>query len=66
MLLREWRKREGLSQKALAKIVGTYQPMICRIERGGKAPLWLGIALIWITKGEVRIETTDGPAKRKG
>lgn len=33
-----YRRKRGLSQQALADMVGTLQPTICRIERGEVVP----------------------------
>ncbi len=37
-LIREARKRAGLSQRALAELMGTTQPVIARWERGRTSP----------------------------
>lgn len=39
-LLRQARRRAGLSQRALAQRAGTAQSVIARIERGQTSPTW--------------------------
>lgn len=34
------RRAAGMTQRELADAIGTYQPNIARIERGGRLPTW--------------------------
>jgi len=44
--LKAWRKKWGISQVELAKMLGTYQVTICRWETGARSiPLLLPLAL---------------------
>jgi DNA-binding transcriptional regulator YiaG len=44
--LKEWRKKWGLSQNELARMLGTYQVTVCRWEKGARSiPLLLPLAL---------------------
>lgn len=44
--LKVWRKKWGLSQVELAKMLGTYQVTVCRWEKGKRSiPLLLPLAL---------------------
>ena len=39
-ILREARRRAGLSQRALARLAGTAQSVVARIESGKTSPSW--------------------------
>lgn len=51
-LLRETRKRQGLSQRSLAVRAGTSQDAISRIERGVEAPTLDRLAQLMLAMGQ--------------
>lgn len=50
-LLREARKRAGLTQRKLARRVGTAQSVVARIERGLNSPSWETLARLIAAAG---------------
>lgn len=66
-LLRETRKRHGVSQKDLARRAGTTQPAISRIERGGVSPTFETLSELLYLLGEDLVlgaEPTDSGIDR--
>jgi transcriptional regulator with XRE-family HTH domain len=71
LLLRETRRKHGLSQRRLALRAGTSQDAISRIERGVESPTFERFAQILLTMGErpsltvERLETPVPAAESK-
>lgn len=66
-LLREARKRHGVSQKELARRAGTTQSAISRIERGGVSPTFETLSELLYLLGEDLVlgaEPTDSGIDR--
>ena len=66
-LLRETRKRHGVSQKDLARRAGTTQSAISRIERGGVSPTFETLSELLYMLGEDLVlgaEPTDSGIDR--
>lgn len=66
-LLREARKRHGVSQKDLARRAGTTQSAISRIERGGVSPTFETLSELLYLLGEDLVlgaEPTDSGIDR--
>jgi transcriptional regulator with XRE-family HTH domain len=51
-LIRETRRRKGLSQRRLARRAGTSQSAIARIERGEEGVTWPRLRSIMLAMGE--------------
>jgi transcriptional regulator with XRE-family HTH domain len=63
-LLRETRRRHGLSQRRLALRAGTSQDAISRIERGVESPSLVRFTQILLAMGE-RLELTVEPLESR-
>ena len=63
VLIREARKRHGLSQAALARRAGTTQKHVSRIERGELSPSVATLARLLAAMGE-RLSLTSVPGAR--
>lgn len=62
-LIRETRKRHGLSQQSLARRVGTRQSAVSRLERGEVSPTVETLELMLNAMGE-RLEIGGAPLER--
>lgn len=62
-LIREARKRHGLSQQSLARRVGTRQSAVSRLERGEVSPTVETLNLMLNAMGE-RLEIAGAPLER--
>jgi transcriptional regulator with XRE-family HTH domain len=62
-LIREARKRHGLSQQSLARRVGTRQSAVSRLERGEVSPTVETLNLMLNAMGE-RLEIGGAPLER--
>lgn len=63
-LIRDVRKRHGLSQERLARRVGTRQSAISRLERNQLSPRVETLELLLRAMGE-RLEISGAPAERR-
>lgn len=62
-LIRETRRRKGLSQQRLARRVGTHQSAISRLEADKNSPTVETLELVLRAMGE-RLQLTAGPPER--
>lgn len=63
VLLREARRRAGLSQRELARRAGTAQSVVARIERGLASPTWETLSHLLAAAGcDARVHLDPRPA----
>ena len=58
-LLRDARKRAHLSQRALARLAGTTQSVVARIEKGQTSPTWQTLERLLAAAGEAPTVASD-------